>query len=454
MKKTVIAIFALAMVSLPSFAKDETTCASCANCNGCNCDTFENGAVVASKAGKNWEISAGLGVQAYFGEYTKAMGNNPGTRLGDLITFPSVNLMVSKWASPVWGVGIGVNYSKVKNPYTIGDAGVATFANFPDDPIIRDAYFVATGSYLNPYILVNVDFTNWFGGYRERVFNLIGRVGAGVIIPFGNVGEFYNVTGERVVCPTGNFGLTGRFNIAKRWAIDINLNGGITADEFNGICYANTGVRQRSVEIFSNATLGVTYKFGFTTLKNHSTGAYTESMYWVPLTTAIACSKTLKDATDAASAESAALAAAAEARAKAAEDALAKAQADAAAAEARAKAAEAKKVDFDYWQLINFKIDRTELSNREKVNIQAAADVLKSFPDAKIIVKGYADKQTGKADYNQKLSEKRAQVVKNYLVNECGLNADNIEIASNGGVDYMYFNDPQCSRSAVIAIAK
>lgn len=52
----------------------------------------------------------------------------------------------------------------------------------------------------------------------------------------------------------------------------------------------------------------------------------------------------------------------------------------------------------------------------------------------KILVTGYADSKTGSAEFNQQLSEKRAQVVADELV-KMGVNRDNIIVEGKGGVD-------------------
>ena len=52
------------------------------------------------------------------------------------------------------------------------------------------------------------------------------------------------------------------------------------------------------------------------------------------------------------------------------------------------------------------------------VNIQLAAKILKANPDKKYKIAGYADKATGSAKWNQKLSEARAQAVYDALIKE------------------------------------
>ena len=54
--------------------------------------------------------------------------------------------------------------------------------------------------------------------------------------------------------------------------------------------------------------------------------------------------------------------------------------------------------------------------------------------NCKLVVSGYADSKTGSAEYNQKLSQKRADAVVNELV-KMGVSRDNIVTEAKGGVD-------------------
>ena len=86
---------------------------------------------------------------------------------------------------------------------------------------------------------------------------------------------------------------------------------------------------------------------------------------------------------------------------------------------------------------IFFKIGSARLDDYGKVNIQLAAKILKANPDKKYKVAGYCDKATGSAAYNQKLSEKRAQVVYDALIAE-GVDKDQLEFVGFGGTENMF----------------
>lgn len=71
---------------------------------------------------------------------------------------------------------------------------------------------------------------------------------------------------------------------------------------------------------------------------------------------------------------------------------------------------------------IFFQINKANITNKEMINLKGYADIIKNNPGKVYQVTGYADKATGTAAYNQKLSEKRAQNVADALVKKFGVN--------------------------------
>ena len=84
-----------------------------------------------------------------------------------------------------------------------------------------------------------------------------------------------------------------------------------------------------------------------------------------------------------------------------------------------------------------FNIGKADISDRDKVNIKYLADIMKANPDKKYKVAGYADKATGSAKFNQRLSEKRAKAIADALIAE-GVNKDQIETIGCGGTPNMF----------------
>jgi hypothetical protein len=66
------------------------------------------------------------------------------------------------------------------------------------------------------------------------------------------------------------------------------------------------------------------------------------------------------------------------------------------------------------------------------------------------LICGYADKHTGTVERNIWLAEHRAKNVFKILTEEFGVPASQLILDDKGGVENMYYDDPQLSRSAII----
>ena len=99
---------------------------------------------------------------------------------------------------------------------------------------------------------------------------------------------------------------------------------------------------------------------------------------------------------------------------------------------------------------MNFVIDKVEVVNRERVNLKVVADMMKATPDQKYLICGYADKHTGTVKRNIWLAEHRAKNVYKILTEEFGVPESQLILDDKGGVENMFYDDPQLSRSAII----
>ncbi len=80
-----------------------------------------------------------------------------------------------------------------------------------------------------------------------------------------------------------------------------------------------------------------------------------------------------------------------------------------------------------------FEINKSEIaSKKDLVNVKELAEYAKANGKT-IVVTGYADSATGSPEYNQALSERRAQTVADELIN-MGVSSDKIEQSGQGGV--------------------
>lgn len=98
-----------------------------------------------------------------------------------------------------------------------------------------------------------------------------------------------------------------------------------------------------------------------------------------------------------------------------------------------------------------FNISNSTLSAADKARLKLYADDIKAgSPDQVYVVSGYADKATGSSKINQTLSEKRAKAVYDALVAE-GVPAKQLEIAAEGGVGPLFFDNIALSRTTIVA---
>lgn len=81
---------------------------------------------------------------------------------------------------------------------------------------------------------------------------------------------------------------------------------------------------------------------------------------------------------------------------------------------------------------VRFSINSAEITDREQVNVYNIAQWMKANPEAKVVVGGYADKDTGTAEYNMALSQRRAQAVIDMLTGEYGISSDRLSIKAYG----------------------
>ena len=435
MKKFITSLFCLIVLGQAVFAQNEVKTSSKTEYSEDETTVIVNGFT------KNWDISLSVGVQDFLGEYTSA------TKTLGLWSAPAFDFQMQKWASPYFAVGFGIDWAPVRSLYSTGDSK-AIFAKSTDRELY--GYHEMTGSFINPFAKLGVDLTNLLLGYRsDRGFNFIAYAGGGVAIP----------TSEcvyRSVTPTFNAGLTAQMKVTERWSVNVNARGALVSDNFNGISYMTSGdVKNIPMDGLFGVTAGLTYRFGYTTRTSRYSGKRT-TQAWVPMETAVTTSETFYNVVDGLNATHSKEMAVAEKQVEEAVAEVEKVKEEEAAVEQSLEVYKDKASHAldNYEMLVNFAIDKSSVTNREKINVAAAAAVIKANPDAKFVVTGYADKQTATEKYNQKLSEKRADAVYDMLVNEFGVNADQLVKEAKGGVDYLYYNDAQCSRSAIISLQK
>jgi outer membrane protein 40 len=81
---------------------------------------------------------------------------------------------------------------------------------------------------------------------------------------------------------------------------------------------------------------------------------------------------------------------------------------------------------------VRFTINSAKILPTEEVNIYNMAEWLKANPKEKIMIVGYADKDTGTSEYNMQLSERRANAVANALTNTYGIDPSRYTVRFDG----------------------
>ncbi len=87
---------------------------------------------------------------------------------------------------------------------------------------------------------------------------------------------------------------------------------------------------------------------------------------------------------------------------------------------------------------VRFKINSAYVSSEEMVNVYNVAEYLKANPNTSIVVRGYADEDTGTSEYNMKLSERRAQAVADILVGDYGIDSSRLVLEAAGSNTQVY----------------
>ena len=380
---------------------------------------YQKNSVFTNGFWHNWTLGVGLGTQLYYGDNDWKVAKK-----SEMLVFPAVDLYLTKWASPSFGVGLGANWAPFKGLYQSNPIAQNkprnVNPNFRPDDITRyndadsqyDSQQLAyqDGSYLNVFALAHADLGNIFFGYKpDRFFDIDAYAGGGVIYGFSPSG---NIPGA-----TFNAGLNNMFRLADRLHLLISVRGALVSDDFDGESYMdeptkNHWLANHKLDGIFGVTGGLTWKIG----KDYSK--------W---NLASRVSTLQKDV-------------------QTIEKLVEK--------EIPVEKEVIIKDVPEVWWHINFIVDRWDLLTRELVNLQAVSDLIKSTPHTKYLLCGYADKQTATPEYNMMLSKNRVEAVYDALVNQFGVNPDQLVTDYKGGVDYMFYNEKELSRCCMITSIK
>ena len=319
----------------------------------------------------------------------------------------TVNLSLGKLINPIWGVRGMVTFGQtcLYSYYDINSDGYVV----PGNGLDIDKTFVT----LRADGLFNL--SNAIAGYNpDRKFEAYAFMGPGLQIAKPQM----NGDADLKALINGSVGLGAMYNINKNWALNLEVRGEVSETPFGDYSskYANG---------FVGGTFGATYYFGgkkFVKVVNESL--------------LVAANGDIQKYKELLAAEQAELASVKEELAK---------------EKAKAPVEVVKEVEVAVAgpRAVFFTIGKSNIDAKGMVNINLAADIMKANPDVKYVVNGYADKATGSAKTNQKLSEKRAQAVYNALI-KAGVSESQVEWKGNGGQDNMFENSRALTRVVLI----
>lgn len=268
----------------------------------------------------------------------------------------------------------------------------------------------ARGSWVAPrhdykfnYLQGNVDamlsFTNLFCGFNpDRVLDFYGFIGAGAALGFHNneAAALANAgcgfeklwTGKKFF-PAGRAGLGLDINLSRSFALNVEVNANALPDKFNS-------KKGSKADWQYNALVGVTYSFGGRSKK--AVKAEETIIVEEPAPAPAPVPEPQPEPTPAPA------------------------------------PAPVKAIPEPMTQHIFFTLNSAKITHENQIKVNALAEYMKANPDTKVIVTGYADKATGTAPYNMKLSRRRAEAVAAALT-AAGISESRISVEAKGDTE-------------------
>lgn len=253
----------------------------------------------------------------------------------------------------------------------------------------------------NKYFAAHIDFlwdvTNFWAPYNEKkVFRLIPWVGLGYAQRFKTT---ESVSHARTESPTVNAGILTAFRLSNRVDLNVELQGSLLNEQFNRVSmyHLTDGIVQ--------LTAGLTFKLGKTTFE------VLEPMDY----------NLLNDLNGQIN------------KLRAENDELSKRPVSCPECKETVEEVVNNVID----NVVFFRLNSSKIDKNQQINIYNTAEYVKAN-NTPIKVIGFADKKTGKADYNMQLSEKRAKAVAKELIDKYGIPSNQITVEWKGCEEQPY----------------
>lgn len=363
------------------------------------------GASAQEAAKKEYLFQPHAYVQAQFGgQYT--LGE---ISMGDLL-------------SPNAQIGVGYNFGKVVGARFLVGAWQSKGGSEINGQTYKWKY-----NYVAPMIDVSFNISNLISGVNpNRLVDVTAYLGGGVNIAFNNdeaadannalvsaYGPAYQAseyersqylrylwTGTKAR-GIGRAALAADFKVGKQWTVGAEVSANVTGDAYNSKKAGNA-------DWYFNALVGVKYAFGKTYEEKEIKPVEPKIVYRDRIVEKIV-----------------------------------------------EKPVEVKKVEKSVEPLrmdVFFNIAGSKLLASEAQKVGEVAEYMKKYPESKVTITGLADKGTGNDKINIPLSKKRADVVKDLLINKYGIAADRITAEGKGSSEQPY-TIPELNRVS-ICVAK
>lgn len=342
-----------------------------------------------------WYIGANVGINA------PAKGSKVLKNIN-----PEPSLRIGRWITPVAGFAVEGN------------------VRMGDKPAETSKTFVTS---TNVNLLGTVNFSNWFGRYpgEPRNFEVIGLAGMGWEHIFGSQYAPAGV-GERNAL-TSKVGVDFAFNLGekKAWQVYVEPNIVWGLNRHYNVNPANMHVRYDINDATIGLLLGVNYKFLNSNETHNFTIAQLRDQSEIDGLNAM-----INDLRNANSAKDNQLASNA-----------------ATIADLRNQLEDCNKnIQVNTTTVVNnsllqptviFRQGKSVIDPSQYAPIELIAKYMRNHPDCKILIKGYASPE-GPADLNQRLSEARAEVVKQALIKRYKISADRLSTQGMGITDELF----------------
>ena len=361
-----------------------------------------NQQVITNFLKDNWFVLGDAGVNAYWGDYT--VGN-----LSSRLT-PQFNVGFGKWFVPGFGAKVqfgGFSSKEFKSVETVNTRGSETYYDVNGNP-----YWMESIKWWDFNVDLMFNISRMIKGYEgigssEMMNQFIASIGLGATHHY-DIPLISNVVSGHFELQYSRF-----FSEKKDFSLDVRLR---------GIFYGTDFDRVNKTYLDENISLNVGLSYYFKKRGWERTVA--DITYYVEDRTAI---NQLNEEINRLKNE------------------LANVPVDTVVVGQGVS----ELITFPY--LVNFVIDKVKVVNRERVNLKVVAEMMKATPNQKYLICGYADKYTGTVARNIWLAEHRSKNVYKILTEEFGVPASQLVLDDKGGVDNMFYDDPQLSRSAIIS---